>query len=73
MPFPALLAASPAHSPSRFTRLACRHCQSQVGATHLPLPALFRAFLDAGLTIERFTEGGEPTPTVLAVRARKSR
>jgi len=46
--------------------------RDKVGATHLPLPALFHAFLDAGLTIERFTEGGEPTPTVLAVRARKS-
>jgi len=35
-------------------------------------PRSSTAFLDAGLTIERFTEGGEPTPTVLAVRARKS-
>lgn len=46
--------------------------RDKVGATHLPLSALFHAFLDVGLTIERFTEGGEPTPTVLAVRARKS-
>jgi SAM-dependent methyltransferase len=46
--------------------------RDKVGATHLPLPALLHAFLDAGLTIERFTEGGKPTPTVLAVRARKS-
>jgi hypothetical protein len=47
--------------------------RDKVGATHLPLPALFHAYLDAGLTLERFTEGGELIPTVLAVRARKSR
>jgi hypothetical protein len=29
------------------------------------------AFLDAGLTLDRFAEGGTPTPIVLAVRARK--
>ncbi len=38
---------------------------------HRPLPDLLHAFLDAGLTLERFTEGGAPTPTVLAIRARK--
>jgi hypothetical protein len=41
----------------------------KVGATHLPLPALLHAFLDAGLTLDRFTEGGTPTPIVLGVRA----
>jgi hypothetical protein len=45
--------------------------RDKVGATHRPLPELLHAFLDAGLTLERFTEGGSPTPTVLAVRARK--
>lgn len=45
----------------------------KVSATHLPLPALLHAFLDAGLTLERLTEGGQPTPTVLAVRACKPR
>ena len=43
----------------------------KVGATHHPLPELLHAFLDAGLTLERFAEGGAPTPAVLAVRARK--
>ena len=47
--------------------------RDKVGATHFPRPALFHAFFDAGLTLERFAEGGPPTPTVLAVRARKSR
>jgi SAM-dependent methyltransferase len=45
--------------------------RDKVGATHRPLPELLHAFLDAGLTLERFAEGGEPTPVVLAVRARK--
>jgi SAM-dependent methyltransferase len=45
--------------------------RAKVGATHRPLPELLHAFLDAGLTLERFAEGGAPTPAVLAVRARK--
>ena len=46
--------------------------RAKVGATHFPLPELMQAFLDAGLTLERFAEGGDPTPIVLALRARKS-
>lgn len=46
--------------------------RDKVGAMHRPLPALLHAFLDAGLVLERFGEGGEPTPTMFAVRARKS-
>jgi hypothetical protein len=38
---------------------------------HRPLPALLNAFRDAGLTLERFTEGGAPTPTMLAAQTRK--
>jgi ubiquinone/menaquinone biosynthesis C-methylase UbiE len=45
--------------------------RDKVGATHLPLPELVHAFLDAGLVLERLTEGGAPTPVVLAIRARK--
>ncbi len=47
--------------------------RDKVGATHRPLPDLMHAFLDVGLTLERFAEGGEPTPAVLAIRARKHR
>ncbi len=47
--------------------------RDKVGAAHWPLPELLNAFLDAGLTFERFDEGGRPTPTVLAVRAVKAR
>ena len=47
--------------------------RDKVGAIHLPLPELLHALLDAGLTLERFAEGGQPTPVVLAVRAHKPR
>jgi SAM-dependent methyltransferase len=47
--------------------------RDKVGATHFPLPELLHAVLDAGLTLERFAEGGAPTPVVLAMRARRSR
>lgn len=48
-----------------------RGVRDKVGARHLPLPELLHAVLDAGLTLERFGEGGAPTPTVLAARARR--
>jgi len=43
--------------------------RNRVGASHLPLPALLAAFLDAGLTLTGFAEGGGPTPVTFAVRA----
>ncbi|QPP06397.1 class I SAM-dependent methyltransferase [Streptomyces bathyalis] len=45
--------------------------RDKVGATHLPLPGLLHAFLDAGLALEQFAEHGTPTPIVMAVTARK--
>jgi hypothetical protein len=45
--------------------------RDKVGAMHRPLPELLHAFLDAGLTLERFPEGGAPTPIMFAVKARK--
>jgi SAM-dependent methyltransferase len=45
--------------------------RDKVGATHYPLPSLLHAFTDAGLTLDRFAEGGRPSPQVLAVRANK--
>ncbi|MGA4540129.1 hypothetical protein ACPA54_09045 [Uniformispora flossi] len=45
--------------------------RDKVGATHLPLAALLGAFVDAGLTLDRFVESGAPTPAVLAVGAVK--
>ncbi|MFB8277585.1 class I SAM-dependent methyltransferase [Nocardia colli] len=47
--------------------------RDKVGAAHWPLPDLLQAFLDAGLALERFEEGGGPSPTVLALRARSER
>jgi ubiquinone/menaquinone biosynthesis C-methylase UbiE len=43
--------------------------RDKVGASHWPLPALLHAFLDAGLSFTRFTEGGTPVPTVLSIKA----
>ena len=45
--------------------------RDKVGAIHLPLPALLRSFVDAGYSLDSFREGGDPIPTVLAVRAFK--
>ncbi|NUP53364.1 MAG: class I SAM-dependent methyltransferase [Catenulispora sp.] len=45
--------------------------RNKVGAQHWPLAGLLNMVVGAGFVIERFAEGGEPTPTVLAVRARK--
>ncbi len=46
--------------------------RDKVGASHWPLPELLHAFLDAGLALERFVEGGEPTPIMLGLRARRT-
>jgi ubiquinone/menaquinone biosynthesis C-methylase UbiE len=47
--------------------------RDKVGAAHFPLPQLLHMVTDAGLVLERFGEGGTPTPTVLAFRARRPR
>ena len=47
--------------------------RDKVGATHFPLPTLLHAFTNAGLALDRFAEGGTPSPQVLAIRARKPR
>ena len=44
--------------------------RAKVGATHFPLAQLLEAFAGAGLTFERFAEGGTPTPITFSVRAR---
>jgi hypothetical protein len=62
-----------AHTDSHWTRTSwtSRGVRDKVGASHLPLPGLMHAFLEAGLALERLTEGGAPIPAVLAIRARK--
>lgn len=45
--------------------------RDKVGATHWPLTELLRLFLDVGLILDGFAEGGAPTPTMLAIRAHK--
>jgi hypothetical protein len=49
-----------------------KRVRDKVGATHHPLPELLHAFLDAGLTLDRFAEGGAPTSAVLAIKGTKS-
>lgn len=49
-----------------------RGVRDKVGSSHWPLPTLMDAFHDAGLAPERFLEGGEPVPAVLAIRARRT-
>jgi SAM-dependent methyltransferase len=72
---PAAIVIRPGYLDGHWTRASWtdQGVRDKVGATHLPLPALLHAFLDAGLTLERLTEGGQPAPAVLAVRARKPR
>jgi SAM-dependent methyltransferase len=70
---PAAVVIRPGYLDGHWTRESWtdRGVRNKVGATHLPLPGLLHAFLDTGLVPERFAEGGEPVPTVLALRARK--
>ena len=46
--------------------------RDKVGAAHVPLPTLLRSFVDAGFVLDSFREGGQPTPTVLAIKALKA-
>ncbi|HEY2057956.1 MAG TPA: class I SAM-dependent methyltransferase [Amycolatopsis sp.] len=46
--------------------------RDKVGAAHWPLPDLLSMFLDAGLVLDGFTEGGGDSPLQLSIRARKS-
>jgi SAM-dependent methyltransferase len=48
-----------------------RGLRDKVGAQHIPLPDLLRSFVDVGLDLEDFKEGGSPTPMVLSIKARK--
>lgn len=70
---PAAVVIRPGYLQSHWTRASwtTEGVRDKVGAMHLPLPSLIHAFLDAGLTPERFAEGGEPVPIMLAIRARK--
>jgi SAM-dependent methyltransferase len=63
----------PGYLDSHWTRASWtdRGVRNKVGATHWPLPELLRAFLDAGLALDGFAEGGAPTPVMLAIRTRK--
>jgi SAM-dependent methyltransferase len=70
---PAAVVIRPGYLDGHWTRESWtdRGVRDKVGASHLPLPSLLHAFTDAGLTPERFAEGGGPVPITLVIRARK--
>ncbi len=70
---PAAVVIRPGYLDGHWTRASWsdQGVRDKVGATHFPLPVLLQAFVRAGLTPGQFAEGGEPVPTVLAIRARK--
>jgi SAM-dependent methyltransferase len=72
---PAAVVIRPGYRDGHWTKESWtdRGVRAKVGAAHFPLPGLLQAFFDAGLAPERLTEGGEPVPAVLAIRARKLR
>jgi SAM-dependent methyltransferase len=59
------------HRERRFDAWCPHGVRARVGAVHLPLSDLIGAILDAGMVIEKVIEMGEPTPDVLAIRARR--
>ncbi|MEU4240287.1 class I SAM-dependent methyltransferase [Actinoplanes sp. NPDC026619] len=68
---PEAVVIRPGYLDSHWTKASwtTKGVRNRVGASHLPLPALLQAFLDAGLQLTGFTEGGNPVPTALSVRA----
>jgi SAM-dependent methyltransferase len=70
---PAAVVIRPGYLDGHWTRASWtdQGVRDKVGASHFPLPELLQAFIGAGLTLEKFAEGGQPVPVVLAVRARK--
>jgi ubiquinone/menaquinone biosynthesis C-methylase UbiE len=70
---PQAVVIRPGYRDSHWTKASWtdKGVRDKVGAAHFPLPRLLHAFTDAGLALDRFAEGGTPTPQVLAIRARK--
>ena len=70
---PAAVVIRPGYLDSHWTRTSwtTNGVRDKVGAAHFPLPSLLHAFTSAGLTLDRFAEGGTPSPQVLAILARK--
>jgi SAM-dependent methyltransferase len=70
---PTAVVIRPGYLDSNWTRESWtdQGIRDKVGAAHRPLAELLHAVLGAGLTFERFAEGGAPTPMMFAIRARK--
>jgi hypothetical protein len=71
---PGAVVIRPGYLDSHWTKASWTNqgVRDKVGATHRPLPELLQGLLNAGLTLQRFAEGGSPTPVVLAIQARKT-
>lgn len=69
---PAATVIRPGYRDRVFTRNSwtTQGVRDKVGAMHFPLAELLGAFVEAGLTAERFVEGGTPTPITFSARAR---
>jgi SAM-dependent methyltransferase len=70
---PSAVVIGPGYLDSYWTRdsYTDQGIRDKVGAMHRPMSQLLNLVLDAGLVLERFAEGGEPTPIMFALRARK--
>jgi SAM-dependent methyltransferase len=70
---PAAVVIRPGYLDGHWTKASwtTRGVRDKVGATHLSLPSLMHAFLDVGLAPTQLAEGGQPTPVMLAIQARK--
>lgn len=70
---PEAVVIRPGYRTGHWTRAAwsAEGVRHRVGAIHRPLPGLLQLFVAAGLVLERFFEGGSPTPAVLAMRMRR--
>jgi SAM-dependent methyltransferase len=62
---------TPALGPTEGALGADGQVRDKVGAGHSPLAELFNTISDAGLTVDRLSEGFEPTPITLSLRATK--
>jgi ubiquinone/menaquinone biosynthesis C-methylase UbiE len=68
---PAAVVIRPGYVDGRWTRSSwtTEGVRHRVGASHFPLAALLAMFVEAGLVLTGFAEGGGPVPVTLSVRA----
>lgn len=71
---PAAVIIEPGYVDGHWTKASwtTQGVRNRVGSSHWPLQDLLGAFVQAGLTLDGFAEGGTPVPAILAVRARRA-